>query len=397
MRVDDSIGARIATERKLRGLTQQQLASRAHLSLSLLRKVEQGSRPASPALMSTVAKTLGLEQARLTGQPYYSGDHRVDALHDLIPTLRRELSSYGLAPDHEPEGQLLMADLSERVSQCSELLYVVDYARAGALLPGLLHDLRAASAMMTGSDRARIMDMLRETYDNAKRVTYDLGYPDLGLLAVSNEERAAGETGDPLAVAVASAVRAWTLTGAGAFDSAYRLLVNTADTLEGQGPTRWVVWGWLNLQAALSAARAGDPERAWEHYTAAERAATEVGADRDDFRLSFGPTSVAIWGVALAVEMYDGPAAVARGEQVVLPATLPRARAGHHYMDLARGYFYNGDNQSAIGALVAARRVTPQQIRYNPMARETVYALAHAERRSTESLRGLAAWMGVPD
>jgi hypothetical protein len=31
------------------------------------------------------------------------------------------------------------------------------------------------------------------------------------------------------------------------------------------------------------------------------------------------------------------------------------------------------------------------------MARETVYALARAERRSTETLRGLAVWMGVPD
>jgi hypothetical protein len=31
------------------------------------------------------------------------------------------------------------------------------------------------------------------------------------------------------------------------------------------------------------------------------------------------------------------------------------------------------------------------------MARETVYALARAERRSSDTLRGLAAWMGVQD
>jgi transcriptional regulator with XRE-family HTH domain len=397
VQVDDTIGARIAAERKLRGMTQHQLARRAHLSLSLLRKVEQGSRPASSALMVTVAKALRIDQARLTGQPYYSGDHQTDALHDLIPAMRRELTMYGLPPDEEPETPLLLSDLSVRVDHCSHLLYATDYAQAGALLPDLLADLRTASAMTSGPERVQIMDMLRETYDNAKRVAYDLGYPDLGLLAVSNEERAAAETGDPLAIATASGVRAWTLTGAGAFEPAYQLLVSTADQLQGDSPGRWVVWGWLNLQAALSKARASDPERAWEHYAAAERAAAELGTDRDDFRLSFGPTNVAIWGVGLAVEMYDGPAAVARSENVRLTTELPKARAGHHYMDLARGHYYNGDNRGALDALLTARRITPQQIGYNPMARETVYALAQAERRSSESLRSLATWMGVPD
>jgi hypothetical protein len=31
------------------------------------------------------------------------------------------------------------------------------------------------------------------------------------------------------------------------------------------------------------------------------------------------------------------------------------------------------------------------------MARETVYVLAQADRRSSDSLRSLAAWMGVHD
>jgi hypothetical protein len=38
-----------------------------------------------------------------------------------------------------------------------------------------------------------------------------------------------------------------------------------------------------------------------------------------------------------------------------------------------------------------------RRTRYHPMARETVYALARVERRSSESLRGMAAWMGMPD
>jgi hypothetical protein len=174
--------------------------------------------------------------------------------------MRRELTMYGLPSDEEPETPLLTSDLSTRVDHCSQLLYATDYAQAGALLPALLADLRTASAMTSGPERVRIMDMLRETYDNAKRVAYDLGYPDLGLLAASNEEWAAAETGDPLAVATASAVRAWTLTGAGAFEPAYQLLVSTADRLQGESPGRWVVWGWRSTCKPRSP-RPGHPTR----------------------------------------------------------------------------------------------------------------------------------------
>ncbi len=41
------VGARASRARKLAGLSQRELATRAHVSLSLLRKVEQGDRPAS--------------------------------------------------------------------------------------------------------------------------------------------------------------------------------------------------------------------------------------------------------------------------------------------------------------------------------------------------------------
>ena len=404
--MSEGIGGRIAVERKLRGLTQRQLADRAHVSLSLLRKVEQGNKPASPALTSSVARALGLELVRLTGQPYYAGNRRVDALHDLIPTLRRELGMYGLPPEEDAPPRPVR-ELEARVSESSDLVQAVSYMRLGEMLPELLADLRAAAAVATGEQRTQVWLLMREAYDNAKRLGYDLGYGDLGALAVSLEERAALESGDPLAVALSRGVRAWTLTGAGAFAAAYRLLVGTAEGLQKElkearddaeaAAPGWSIWGFMHLQAALSAARSGDAPRTWDHFDAAQHAASRLEGDRDDFRLSFGPTNTAVWGVGLAVELQDGPAAVARARDIAVRPALPKERAGHHYMDLARGHFYNGDHASALGSLVTARRIAPQQTRYNPMARETVLALARAERRSTESLRGMAAWMGLDD
>ncbi|HWR48277.1 MAG TPA: helix-turn-helix transcriptional regulator [Pseudonocardiaceae bacterium] len=64
------VGARVAEERKLAGLTQHQLATRATVSVSLIRAVEQGRRPASPAFVSAVGRALGIGVADLLDQPF---------------------------------------------------------------------------------------------------------------------------------------------------------------------------------------------------------------------------------------------------------------------------------------------------------------------------------------
>lgn len=45
---EERIGRRIANARKLRGLTQQQLAQRVPCSKSLIAQVERGHKPATP-------------------------------------------------------------------------------------------------------------------------------------------------------------------------------------------------------------------------------------------------------------------------------------------------------------------------------------------------------------
>lgn len=64
-----SIGARVATLRKLQGLKQHQLATKAHVSVSLVRKVESGHAPASPSFTAACARALGVEVTALTGSP----------------------------------------------------------------------------------------------------------------------------------------------------------------------------------------------------------------------------------------------------------------------------------------------------------------------------------------
>jgi len=397
MQDDGGIGARIAVERKFRGLSQQRLADRAHVSLSLLRKVEQGGRTASPAMVSAVAAALRIDRIELTGQPYRSRDRSLDAVHDLIPAVRRELAAYRLAPEDD-DRVLSTEQLRVQVSAVSQARHNVDLFELGDRLPSVLADLRAAAWAATGSDRAELMRLLGEVYYAARQLLHKLGYADLASLVADRYEWAAEQADDPLALALSGVFRAGELDAVADWRGARAVMGRTIDAFEPRAEADVLsVHGFLHLMAAYMSAHAGDDSDTWSHYREAEELAARLGRDGDSYRLAFGPTNVAIWGTALAVELMDGAKAVERAKHVRLTPDTPPERAGHHFIDLARGQLINGDRAGVLDSMLKARRIAPQQTRYHPMARDTVYALARMERRSTDSVRGLAVWMGLPD
>ncbi|MET9918128.1 helix-turn-helix domain-containing protein [Streptomyces sp. NPDC006435] len=97
---EEHTGARIARIRKQRGLTQQELAMRAHVSKSLLSKVECGQKPASPALVAACARALGVSTSDLLGQPY-AEELRRDRMDALIQPIREGLENWDVALDWE--------------------------------------------------------------------------------------------------------------------------------------------------------------------------------------------------------------------------------------------------------------------------------------------------------
>lgn len=117
--MEQGVGDRTARARKLAGLTQWQLAERANVSVSLLRKVEHGNRPASPAFTAAVARALGVSTADLYGQPFDHGAAGEHSVHAVIPELRRELAAYRLPPDACPSRTL--TDLSDAVARAPEI------------------------------------------------------------------------------------------------------------------------------------------------------------------------------------------------------------------------------------------------------------------------------------
>lgn len=64
------VGQRVAEMRKILGWSQPRLATESHVSVSLVRAVEQGRAPASAAFVSSCARALKVAPAELLGQPY---------------------------------------------------------------------------------------------------------------------------------------------------------------------------------------------------------------------------------------------------------------------------------------------------------------------------------------
>jgi transcriptional regulator with XRE-family HTH domain len=399
----DRAGARIAVIRKTRGWTGRELARRAHVSYSLLAKVESGAVPASPALIGAVARALRVDVPRITGQPYEEPHGGQAArLHDMIGAIRRSVDTYDL-PDEgivpRPFGEL-----SADVRRISGLGQAAKFVQIGAELPGLLDELGAAVHTAREPDRPPLFGLLAEAYSGASVIANLLGYLDLRSQVVERIRWASEQCGDPLRVQRVRWQRTSSLMAVGAYAQALTLMEQVrgdlGDDITVMNGPALSVYGSAHLRSAILAARAaktngpGYAQQAWIHVDAARQVAERMGTDRNDYGLAFGPSNVAQHEVAVAVELEDGADAIRRAHNVRLGPAVPSVRRGHHYIDLARGYAMADDHAGSLRCLQQARRIAPQQTRHHPMVRETVLAIA-AARRGREELSLFASWLGV--
>ncbi|HEX6443680.1 MAG TPA: helix-turn-helix transcriptional regulator [Streptosporangiales bacterium] len=402
MQGDERIGTRVASVRKLRAMTQRELARRANVSYSLLTKVESGHAPATPAFIGAVARALRVPVPRIIGQPFPEADRRQSArLHATVDPIRRALLAEDVPTDAPPRST---AELAADVRRLSDLGRSASYVAIGETLPVLLDELATAVHAAPAAEQPRLYALLAEAYSGASSIANLLGHLDLRDRVVDRIERASRRCDDPLRVHRVQWQRSASLMAASAYDLALRLMDRTrrdlGDDPTGMDPRTLSVYGSLYLRSAILAARAARVNRAdlarqsWAHVDAAREVAAMIGRDRDDYGLAFGPSNVAQHAVSVAVELEDGPEALRLARQTRLPGAVPAVRRGHHYIDVARGYLLNDDNRGALRALQTARRIAPQQTRHHPMVRETVQAIA-ANGRGNDELTRFASWLGL--
>jgi transcriptional regulator with XRE-family HTH domain len=256
--------------RKLRGVTQHRLAERIHFSVSLVKKVEQGSVPSSAAFVASAARALQVKPSYL-----YGTDERELAAQPMvevagIAALRAALDGFD---NPTPEGEPLTLERAvTRLHRIADDIYRVRYTEAAHALPTVLphlYVLAAEHGRAGEQDRAGLHD----AYRLAVSVAGQFRQADLAAIAAERHIALAPTTGDPLRMAVSAFARTGRHLQNGDYATGLRAAERGHEYV-GTGPADRAVEIQLHLRSGVLAARAGDRPRA-DEYVAGARALSE--------------------------------------------------------------------------------------------------------------------------
>ncbi|MGH3798089.1 MAG: helix-turn-helix domain-containing protein [Pseudonocardiaceae bacterium] len=391
---DGAVGQRVAAQRKLAGLAQYQLADRAHVSTSLVSQVERGTVPASPAFTAATARALHIDVDMLYGQsPWSTADAKIK--HTAIDALRTALDCADDPLLSDPP--MSAAELRARLNHCEDQRARSRYTHIADELPQLLQNANAIAAEAEhGADAELAWSMVCDAYMLAQTVSFRFRHIDLAAHFNDRWHWAAAQSGDPLRPAAAAYQRGALRLYLGDYTGVLRIMERAhADILDQRAPAADSVRTQLHLRQAIAHARGGAADRADEHVSAAGELVARGIPANPYYDVIATVTNVKLHWVAVPVELSDGTTAVGRVEQVHNPEHDGPARAGRHYIDVARAWTLHGDRAKALDALRQARVTAPQLTRYHPQVHETVRILAERDRRATDTLAGFARWLGM--
>ncbi|WP_067459190.1 helix-turn-helix domain-containing protein [Actinomadura macra] len=389
---DRQIGHRIAATRVARRFTQVQLAEAACISLSTLRKVEQGKRSPGDRVLKSVAGALGVEPEVLAGHRICT-DSRV---HAAIPDIRSAIDAYDV-PDDGPVRPL--DRLREATEAATRYRLTAQYTRLAKELPPLLVELSRA-VLDEGPGRRYPAGLLFSAYRSADAVAYKYGYYDLSARLIELMRRSAQISEDPALIATAAYVRTEVFFAGGRdLTSGLRALEIALDAIPDlASPDLWAAAGALHMRAAVVAARlTGDFTAVDDHLQEARRRAEDVPEGIYN-GTAFGPASLQVHEVSVAVELGDPARAVQlaggggdAGQKIGLDGLLAERRS-HYFIDLARARLWLGKRDGAFEALQTARRIAPQHVREHPFVRDALVTLLRLHMSPPHQLVAFADW-----
>ncbi|MEH0431301.1 helix-turn-helix transcriptional regulator [Streptomyces stelliscabiei] len=384
------VGQRVAATRRAHRMTQQQLSDATFVSLSMLRKIEQGSRFPSDDTLDAIAAALHVDPSRLL-----TGHHRTESrVSDTLPTISAAIAAHD-DPDDGPVRP--MHELRQAVEEAVEWRLAAQYVQISRRIPDLLAELFRARHAAQPDQRVGIASLLVGAYRCADAMAYKFGARDLSARLIGLMREAAAEADDPLLEASVAYVRTEMFFAAHAHRPGLRALEKAIDVAPAPtSASTTAARGALHMRAAVVASRAGDSDATSTHLGEATRLSDLVPEDIY-LGTAFGPDSVRIHQVSVAVGLGDDHVqdALDVASEWKPPESLPAERRSGFYIELGRAQLWAGLADDAFESLKVARRIAPQHTRGHRWAREDAATLRRLKRADSESLTSFAEWIGA--
>jgi transcriptional regulator with XRE-family HTH domain len=387
------VGENVCAARRASGKSLETVAGLIGRSKSWLSKVENGkTRLERRSDIAALATALGVSADFLLDgpAPEVQPERRI---FNLLP-LQQVLLDYSPADPPDVPARPIEVLRSEG-DQADQALARADYPTVARLLPGLIGELFVHAATAGGPVRAQALRLLvRACGSDATCMLRHLGEVNLAWIAGERGQMAADLLGDPVWRGAAAFGRAHARPSANR-PRALMVTPRLADELEpriADDAFAHQVYGMLRLSSALASEISEDHGAAADHAAEAARHADRLGEQADAFEL-FGPANVGVWRTSLAVEAAEPVAALAFAERVEVRALPSRNRRAALLLEKARAQAMLGRDRVAVHELVAAERLSPQQVHNHPLARELVADLL--ARSGGRPLRGLAWRMNL--
>jgi transcriptional regulator with XRE-family HTH domain len=382
------LGERVARLRRRRGLTQEELAERAEVSVELVRKLEQGRRRSVRlGTLHSLARALDVQTAALFDAPSpmdpgAPGPGVVGIRRALTPGAEKSLEEGPAA-----------ADLGRSLRDAWDLHRSADHVVLAGVLPGLIDHARYLCEEQPGDVSFRLA---AEAYHLAAVLLIGVRAEDLALVAADRLQAAAERVGDAPSVARAADTWAWLFCRQARLDDAERAALGAADGIEPRfataEPLALAMWCALLQRGITIAARKDDADRVADLLSLARAASARLGGNRDDAWTMSGPTNTAMHAVRASVDM--GRPRDALRVRVPDAESVPPAWQARHLLDVAHAQYVIKRDADALATLRRIDRLTPGWLVYQGLAREIARGMLRRPG-ATSAVTRLAAQLNV--
>ncbi|TDC73975.1 helix-turn-helix domain-containing protein [Streptomyces hainanensis] len=393
-------GDRLRRARKRAGLSQRVLAVESGVSLSLIRKLEQGERQdtrletarrLAAALHIPTTALIAAEAGDAAPASGARAAHWADVQTALDPDVPdpRDL-------DEPPTLAGVRADLDLAITHYTS----GNLAGIATFLPGLIRDANTLAGL-TDRGRPLRMEVMQIT---GRLMTQTRNYASAEVAF----SLAQAEVPDELHAAALANNTTWLLLRRGRLREAGRLAARWAESLEPRlsraTPEDLSAWGWLLLRTAATASRDARPDDAAHALRLATAAAVTMPPPRPGKTLSragfirrFTRLTVGMQRAEQAM-VEDRPDEVLRVARQVGAKHLPPTvgNRNRHLLDVAHAQVLTRQHRDAMETMLLVERDAPEWLPHQRYAKEVLARIVAKRRTLTPDMRRLADTMRLP-